>query len=124
MTLTQEELECLLRDWQAVMRLQDWDIKVKLCRARDLDGANRQAECGFTLPLKEAVIRILDPLDWVECDFPQDHENDLIHELLHLHMAPFEPAPDGLAAKMMEQAVCSIAKGLLTLKRTAKEGQR
>lgn len=70
------------------------------------------------LSLKEATIRLLDPIDFPpDRDAPQDIELDLCHELLHLHMAPFAPSTNTLQDTMMEQAIESIAKALVSLKR-------
>lgn len=117
MTYTQPELVSLLVYWRKVLRLQDWDVRIKLVRDRDMVVANRQGECDISLRNKEALIRLLDPIDYPDGDWAQDHEQTLVHELLHLHMAPFDPAPNTLAQDMQEQAIESIAKALVSLKR-------
>jgi hypothetical protein len=54
----------------------------------------------------------LDSVDYpLDCMVPQDMENALVHELLHLHFAPLEDSSGNL---FTEQAIESIAPGLIT----------
>lgn len=120
--MTQEELQALCADWQARLRLQDWDVFVVVKRERDMR-SNCMGSVNWVLPKRVAAIQILDP-----CDFPpdvvceQDQEKTLVHELLHLHFAPFAVAetedggPQDLA---QEQAINAIASALVKLKREA-----
>lgn len=119
MTYTLAELEDLLREWQKVLRLQDWVVTVKYARRYEM-GQNRSGECSYVLPLKKAEIKLIDPNDhdpsWIEIP---DSEVDLVHELEHLHFAPFMASMDedypGYVA--MEQAIDLNAKALVALKR-------
>jgi len=115
--VTQEQLQALCQEWQAILRLQDWDVRCKIVRKRELEG-ERAGECRWQLDTKQALIRILDPIDWpTDCEWPQDIEQTLVHELLHLHMAPFQPEHGTLEHVTMEQAIKSIATGLVRLRR-------
>lgn len=115
--MTQDELQALCHEWQGVLRLQDWDVKVFVVRKRDLSSGDVMGEISFTLPKKTAVISILDPVDYdPDIAWGQDQEQTLVHELLHLHMAPFDHS-EGLEHTAMEWAVDSIAKALVSLKR-------
>lgn len=117
----QETLDELLAEWQGTLRLQDWDVEAAFRRAYDLTRVDVAGECRWVLSNKTAVIRILDP-----CDFdpdicrPQDVERTLVHELLHLHFAPFTPI--GQETYEHEQAIEAIAKALVAAKRGRQGG--
>jgi len=116
--LTQEQLEALCREWQGILRLQDWDVKPELVRRFDLLDESRQGECQYELQLKAAVIRVLRAEDLPPSPWPADLEKTLVHELLHLHFAPFMPEPEeGLRHVAAEQAIELIAEALVRLKR-------
>jgi hypothetical protein len=117
------ELNNALVYWAAVLRLSDWRIKGKLVRAWDLD-YNKQGSCKWTLSRKEAHIKIMDTLDY-DPDFiyPQDQEEVLVHELLHLHFAPFDKFDlDTLEGVAIEQAIQSIAAALIKVHREKSDG--
>lgn len=115
--LTEQELQELCRKWQERLRLQDWDIVVRLVRKRDFaikDGVD--GECEWESQNKIAIIRILDPIDYdPDCILEQDIERTLVHELLHLHFALFRE--EGIRETLLEQAICAISKTLVALAR-------
>ncbi len=118
--ITQEEANRLLEYWQRQLRLQDWWIQVKIARGNGLNlPAGVQGRCSWTLQRREAFIRILDPIDWDrDCVYPQDMEETLVHELLHLHFAPFDTfKAEGHKDIASEQAINAIAHSLVSLKR-------
>lgn len=107
-----ETAERYLAKWQKLLRLQDWDIHIYIKRAQDFHISESQGEVTWNLPRKEAIIRLLDPIDYGERDWSQDHEVTLVHELLHLHFAHHrEPVTED------EQAIAAISKALVTLER-------
>ncbi len=114
--LTEEELKALCVKYQKILRLQDWNIIVRIKRARDFD----QECCGdvhWSLTRKEAVIRILDHVDYdPDSIYPQNMERTLIHELLHIHFAEVsERAKDADIDidTSLEQALQCIAQAFL-----------
>lgn len=116
--MTQKQLEALCAWWQETLRLLDWTISVRFVRAEELDGISL-AQCRYTIERKIATIKILRPKRGEEkSPHPRDVESDLVHELLHLHTALFEPSswesPKGIA---IEQAIDLIAEALVRLKR-------
>lgn len=115
--MTEQELQELCRLWQKRLRLQDWDVTVKVARQRDMD-TDSLAECGHQIRKRTAEITLLDPIDYPPGEpQPQDHEVDLVHELLHLHFAPFR-AEDGSPEQIaQEQAIHAISKALVQLAR-------
>jgi hypothetical protein len=115
---TNDDLKTLCAEWQRTLRLQDWDVTTRLARGREFSARERQGEVRFNLALKTAQALIIDPVDWEpDAIVDYDAERVLCHELLHLHTAPFSAEPDTLARAMEEQAIESIAKALVSLKR-------
>jgi hypothetical protein len=104
--LSEDEARRLCREWQEALRLQDWDIVVKVVRGRGLgtDGLENNAEGRghWTLPLRAATIRLA----------------TLVHEMLHLHFAGFDDFTVGDAQDVAaEQAIHALSCALVALKR-------
>lgn len=117
--MTQDELVALCRKWQRILRLQDWDVKVRLARTWDMQSSDNLGECSYELRKRMAAIRVLDSVDYdsEHTPWPQDQERTLVHELLHLHFAPFAAdsgTPQDIA---QEQAIDAIAGALVQLAR-------
>ena len=119
--LTQDESDSLLKEWQEILRLQDWDVVVDIRRARDMSLGESVAEVHWKKEKKLAIIHLLDPMDYDNAYFPQDHEVSIVHELLHLHMVGFVAEDDTLEDTAQEQAIDAISNALVNLKR---DGQR
>lgn len=119
MILTEGELYHKLKLWQERLGLQDWDVVVSICRARDFISPNAMGECNWVLPKKMAAIRILHQDDFDQGSMQrQDMELTLVHELLHLHHAPFDTFPVGTPEDIaVEQAIHKISKALVDLYR-------
>ncbi len=112
-----EELQEKLIEWQKRLRLQDWIIKAGIKRNRDMKDKS-QGQCQWTITSKLASIFILDHLDYPpDSMLEQDMEQTLVHELIHLHFAPFDDESDTPKEVAIEQAVDCIAYGLVQLHR-------
>lgn len=116
----QEQLEERLLYWQEKLRLQDWIIEVNIKRLRDM-GIEALANVNWSLNKKMATISILDPIDYPpDCMGTRDMENDLVHELLHLHFAPINDHfndENNIYSTFEEQAIESITSGLISVER-------
>lgn len=75
--------------WQKRLNLQDWNISVVVARATELK-PKTLGNIHWDLPKKTAVIRVLDPADYklAEKEMLQDMEFTVVHELIHLELAP------------------------------------
>ena len=116
--LTEVQLRALCEEWQKRLRLQDWDIELRVARERELSHPANGAECHWNLGRRMAQIFFVDMIDHDPArHYPFVQELLLIHELLHLHFAPFdtfaEDSPQGVA---IEQAIEGISRALLALK--------
>ena len=116
--LTVEELVVLCKEWQAILNIQFWDIKVGIYRGRDFSKKEIQAEVSFQLATATAILRILDPTDYDRDLWPQDMEVSMVHELLHLRLAEADETESGsMEDILLERAIDHIAKALVKLKR-------
>lgn len=114
----QEQLYVLLDEWVDRLCLQEWDITVGIYRERDFYHTGSVGENTFNISSAKSTIRIIDPCDYPEnTKFPQDMETTLVHELLHLKFAAFEPADEkSLQHAMWERTLQVIARTLVTMK--------
>ena len=117
---TEEELRAKCIEWQKILRLQDWIVQVSIKRSRDMVDGNFNAQIHVTLPNRIATIYILDPIDYESrSELPQDMEQHLVHELLHIHLYPITGRfEEGLLQIAEEQAIEAISRGLIALRRS------
>lgn len=114
MEKTSADLTALCCEWQKVLRLQDWDVRITF--ARHFDIPERLGQCSWILNKKAANIEILIPGDFNHSsEWRQDIEKTVVHELLHLHFAPIDK--DDSTEQPTEQAIEALAGGFVSLKR-------
>lgn len=113
--LTPEQLQERLAYWQKVLRLQDWNIYARIVRGYEMENPNAMAHINVVYCNKSAIIRIMDPIDY-EPDIvtPQDMEQSLVHELLHIHLWALN---DDDTHNEMEQAIEAMSMALVQLER-------
>ena len=112
-TVERPDLEAFVAEWAPTMGLGDWDIKAKYER-----GMKDRGSVGYSLRSRAALIRVQDPLDYADGeDWQPDPELTVVHELAHLHFAPFEFAADTKRDIFEDQAVHAFARALIKLKR-------
>jgi hypothetical protein len=71
-------------------------------------------ECTFNINARDAVIKILDPIDY---DGEYDLEWTVVHELLHLHFAGWTAANNYECPISAEQGIDAIAQALTKLEK-------
>lgn len=108
MTLT--ELHKCLAYWQERLRLQDWQVSIKVVRAMEISGNWGEVE---KWPLrKQALIQLTAEADRLKTHpFYEPIEQTLVHELLHLHTAPFDLPEDDPREEHMIHALASALVG-------------
>ena len=75
--------------WQKRLNLQDWDVTLEVVRSTELR-PRTLGNIHWDNEKKTAVIRVLDPADY-RLPFPEmldDMEFTVVHELIHLEIAP------------------------------------
>ena len=114
-----DDLQPLLTEWQKRLRLQDWDVQVSITRERDMPIDSSRGAIRWNVNTKEAWLHILDPIDYPPDQVPQDIEQTIIHELLHLHLVMVaEMAGENETIQITtEQAIVCISEALVRLKR-------
>lgn len=115
--MTLEQLRSLCLKWQERLRLLDWDIKVRWARKDEEERVWGEVEKD--VHAKTATIAMVSPKhpDWGKSDHPRDIETILVHELLHLHTAPFEFKLGSPHHTTEENLVNQIARLLVALDR-------
>lgn len=85
MILTTKTARKALAYWQKQLRLQDWNITVKVARRSDM-ATNAYGEVSPSRIYRQADIALRDPTDFADDDGPRerDMEDSLVHELLHV----------------------------------------
>ncbi len=107
--------------WQKRLNLQEWGVSVVVSRATDLK-PKTVGNIHWDREKKTAVIRVLDPADY-QLPFDQmlqDIEFTIVHELIHLEIAPVFTDLTRTDANRMEEehAVNHMTDALLKLDRT------
>lgn len=114
--MTQKQLTSLCREWQAQLRLQDWEVEINLCRVGEISD-NRAGEVTTITAKQTAKINILHPDCYPTTSIEvQDIERTIVHELLHLSFALVDDVV-GLQNTLYEQAIHKTACALVAIKR-------
>jgi hypothetical protein len=114
-SVTQEQLEQACRDWQQRLRLADWRVTPLWRDWASMSVLGRSGEVHWNLQQRSATIYLVPPGQ--RCDgnpdiTDGDWEGTLVHELLHLHFAPFDDT-GGRHETAQEQALNAIAEALV-----------
>lgn len=112
-----DQLGRWVREWQRILRLQDWKVKAFLKREDDMSVPDADGVCHFQITKKRGHIELRDPIDFGSPSFPVNLEQVIVHELLHLHFAPFQGKAGSPQLLAQEQAIEAIADALIELKR-------
>jgi Zn-dependent M32 family carboxypeptidase len=104
-----KEAEEACKDWQARLSLLDWDVKVRIVRGSELSRNETMGQVDYSRAKKMAIIRLIDPIDHEENEpFPLDHEEVLVHELMHVVLAwmdHYAPEPDTFERVLWDESV-------------------
>lgn len=122
--MTEAELKELCALWQKRLRLQDWNVRLVVKDAEDIEDAF--AQIRPQLDSKKAVMHVRRPGDVSTLDMQlgYDVEEYVVHELLHLHAEAFVPEDhDSHEYQAIEQAVGVLADCIVRLSRENKAGE-
>jgi hypothetical protein len=105
-----------LQIWQDRMNLKDWNLRVELMRADQLE-PKTLGNIHWDTDTKTASISVLSPEDYTlpPKAMLDDMEFTIVHELVHLELASL-PRSDA-SRRVEERAVNEIATALLKLAR-------
>jgi hypothetical protein len=110
------EIEALCRIWQERLRLQDWDITVKVVRLHEFDHKGTAGDAETFIAKQCAVIRLVEHNDRLpDTMVPYDDEMTLVHELLHVHFKSSQPEidEDSLPWQEHERAIHRVSEALV-----------
>ena len=102
--------------WQKRLKLEDWNITIKLVRTSQLK-PKTLGNIHWDSDTKRAGINVLSPADY-KIPFPealQDMEFTVVHELLHLQLSSLPRNEASRSAE--EKAVNNLTDALLVLER-------
>ena len=106
--------------WQKRLGLEDWKITVAMARSADLR-PKTLGNIHWDLEKKTALIHVLDPADYKLPfnDMLKDMEFTVVHELIHLELAPVLSDLQRTDAnrRTEEHSVNRMAEALLQLER-------
>jgi hypothetical protein len=115
--MTELELQELCAEWQKRLGLSYWKITANFARHYEFDD-DSEAKATYIMGQEKAIIKVMSPNDYNSL-YPQDIEESLVHELIHILYAPL--APDGgfsgIQQTFEEQFINRTASALVTLKR-------
>lgn len=113
---TQSFLNQKLSLWQKRLKLQDWNISVRLSPVANLR-PKTLGNINWDRKAKSAVISVMSPDDYKLSGSAMldDMEMTVVHELVHLHLSGLPRNED--TKKVEEQAVNMLAEALIRLDR-------
>lgn len=110
--------------WQEILRVQDWNIEVRVVRAHEFPGDKTPvAQTEIFEWRKDAIMRFMHPMDTpiIQSRFLFGEEKDydlcIVHELLHLSMVGFDPDADSPKNVYAEQHIEAVSRALVKLHR-------
>ena len=120
--MTQKKLEQLVRKWQRILRLQDWEMEVKQVGHNDFLEDGRCAQLEASANQRAAIIKIIKPDQFrMWNDKKQDIELDIVHEQAHIYfqtIARYARAEEEEALKVaIENAAEIFSEALVMLDR-------
>jgi hypothetical protein len=100
-----------LKSWQKRLGLDDWNMKLQVVRQNEID-PNSWGSSHWDVRAKTATIQVLDPRDYnlKGADLRLDMECTIVHELVHIQVAPLGTAAD---VQVREDVVNRIMTALL-----------
>jgi hypothetical protein len=112
--VTEEQAIALLREWQEEFRLCDWNLQLAIRRKPEL---KRHGDIRIGEGKICAFIRLLhaDDADPLEME-PLDHELTIVHEAIHVALAPFIASNEHLDV-VQEQAIHRLSQAFVRMKR-------
>ena len=116
-------LKRLMQFWKTKLRLNDWNVTVRYAKQEEFEDGDGQGQNNWNLHSRSSEILILHPDEYSPADYPnsvpQDIEDCLVHELLHLHLATWN-TKNRAEEVHLEQAVEAMTGSMIALRRRSK----
>lgn len=117
--LTDESLKSEIAMWQKFLRLHDWKIRAEIVDGSYFGDETQLGDCNYWLEERCAIIHLVEPAvgDGIAqtCDHTPyyDMEKTLIHEMLHVFLAPLQVDVESVA---LEQCICHLTERFASAK--------
>lgn len=112
--MTEREANELFYKWSGILHLEAWDVRFQWrVRARDMNIADALGCTSYKHESHQAIIQMLDPVDFENDLFQYDYEKTLVHELLHLKFADLDDSGDPLRDKLTHQMIDDLARAFM-----------
>lgn len=119
MEMTEEKATALLHEWINRLHLEEWAIAFQWrVLAKDMNEAECIGCTSANIVSRQAIIQMVDPVDYPDSPFEYDYEKTLVHELLHLVFWDMDDTGDDLRDKLTHIMVDRMARALIDAKRT------
>ena len=105
--------------WQKKLYLQDWTVKVRLCRLNEMPGKDCVGAITCYSKCKDAILQLLAPIDLplLAKDYMDgevmNFDLTIVHELLHLHVNPFERPIETAEGVAQEQMINMLSRAFI-----------
>lgn len=111
--MTRPQLERLVAKWQPRLRLEDWTVTIRWATITERNDEDWLGICYPHITTKHADIVIVNPARLKSDDTKyHDVEVTVVHELLHLMLAPFR-TKNGTLLEVAEENLVHIISTLL-----------
>lgn len=116
--MTQEQARKLFDKWVAVLGLGNWEIVFRWrVRGVDMSIGDSVGCTEYELSGLKAIVSMIAEEDYPRSEFEYDYERTLVHELMHLKLAPLDDSGDGVHDKVVHMLVEELARALVGAKR-------
>ena len=122
--MTEKKANELFEKWRKVFHLESWEIVFQWCVRRPYMNDSEPDSMGcttFDMVSRQAIIQMLDPVDFHDGLFSYDYEKTLVHELLHIKFAELDYSGDTLRDNLTHQMVNDLAKAFVAVSREVDE---
>ena len=121
--MTDKDLVELKNYWVKILSIEDWEVLIRFKRAEKMFLEDVQGECRFNFISRQAIVNIIDPLDWIDIEFNQDFEKTVVHELLHIKFSEAfdeDYNEDIFKDRLIHRLLNDLAKSLVLAKKGGK----
>jgi len=121
--ITQKHLDSVVKYWQNILSLQDWEIKASVVRIDELE-PDTLGESQRNPSLRVMRIWVLDPQDYAEAskeqgtvpkvgkEISRDIDDTILHEMVHLRLKELVQSTDANLSDAEEVTVNRITSAL------------
>lgn len=120
--LVQEALQERCEFWQKLLRLQDWEVKVKLVGMADMETNCHLGSILTHADRRTGLLSVVRSDQRGKEDFPLSDDELIVHELLHIYFDGFNTGVGTPFRQIEEQAVDALSRIIVGLQVLVQEG--